>query len=54
MSNYYKNQLQKVNTPDLHGYKVKIRGGYSETFWLDLNKESAQAIIEWLTKNYLV
>lgn len=56
MSNYYQKQLEKVN-PHATEYPEKIKifanGNGQDTHFLDLNEESAKALIEWLNKNYI-
>ena len=50
---YYEDQLNQVNTKTPYATNLKITSGDGETKWLSLNPESAKAIVEWLTKNYL-
>lgn len=53
---YYKDQLNKV-TPNKTEFaptiKVFANGNGEDTKHLNLNKESAEVLIEWLTKNFI-
>ena len=57
MENYYKYQLSKVKTDGEYPATVKISSINSDdngkTNWMDLNKESAQVLVDWLTEKYL-
>lgn len=56
MSNYYTEQLENVKAQETkYNPKIKIfaNGNGRDTNFLDLNKESAKALIEWLEKNYI-
>ena len=51
--NYYKRQLDKLSLKPGETLAIKIRDEKDETKWLDLNNESAQAIIDFLSNNFL-
>jgi hypothetical protein len=54
--NYYTEQLEnlKINESNFNP-KIKIfaNGNGKDTNFLDINEESATALIEWLQKNYI-
>ena len=54
--NYYTEQLEnlKINESNFNP-KIKIfaNGNGKDTNFLDINEESATALIEWLKKNYI-
>lgn len=52
-ASYYKTQLNKINLDSEYAPKIKISGDGSETNHIDINKESAQALVDWLTENFL-
>jgi hypothetical protein len=56
MSNYYMDELQKVQ-PNTTQYPEKLKvfanGNGQDTRFIDLNEESAKALINWLEKNYI-
>lgn len=53
-ASYYKTQLNRINLDSVYAPKIKIRGGVDgETNYIDINKESAQALVDWLTVNFL-
>ena len=53
---YYRTQLDRIE-PNKTEYaptiKVFANGNGTDTNNLSLNKESAEVLIEWLTKNYI-
>jgi len=53
--NYYENQLSNVNTKSEFAPKIKVNSGEGngETKWMDVNKESAEALVKWLTANFI-
>jgi hypothetical protein len=55
-SQYYRDQLKGIN-PGLTEYaptvKVFANGNGTDTNHLDLNRESAEALIEWLKANFI-
>ena len=56
MKKYYKNELSKVKfniTRFSVTIKVFANGNGNDTRYLDLNKESAEVLIEWLQDNFL-
>lgn len=55
ISTYYKNQLSKINTKTEYPAQIKVHGVNSDqqTKWIGLNPESAKALVDWLTDNYL-
>jgi hypothetical protein len=48
---YYKNQLNQLNPAIVPSIKIKTDD--TETKWMNINVESAQDIIDWLTTNYI-
>jgi hypothetical protein len=52
MSNYYKDQLNRVDTKGDYDPSFQIKSEKGDTKWMGLNKESAQALREWLDENY--
>jgi len=54
--NYYERELSVINTHSHYSPKIKLRNvdndEPAETKWIDLNKESAQAIVDFLKKNF--
>lgn len=49
---YYQDQLDHVNTNEQ--VRIQLRGEKdTKTNWLNLNEESAQDLVDWLTINYL-
>lgn len=52
---YYRDQLARIEFPREYSATVKIHAGGigRDTNFMDLNKESAEVLIEWLTKNYI-
>lgn len=49
---YYKDELNKVDTKGDYSPSLQIRSEKGNTKWLGLNKESVQALREWLDENY--
>jgi hypothetical protein len=54
LSKYYNYQLNKINYHSTYCPIIKIQGGEENqnTKWMDLNKESAMAIINKLKKEF--
>ena len=54
INNYYAEQLARVNTNSEYAPKIKVfsEEGGKDTNFMNLNKESAQALIEWLKTNF--
>ena len=50
---YYKKQLDKLSLKPGESLALQIRDEKNATKWLDLNNESAQAIINFLSNNFL-
>lgn len=52
--NYYKNELNKIDFEGDYAptFKIKSGGTDSETKWMDLNRESAQILSDWLKANF--
>ena len=54
--NYYKEQLEKIHVKE-EGFSPKVKvyanGSGEDTNFLDLNKESAAILIEWLQENFI-
>lgn len=49
---YYKEELQKIDTQCIYGVRLKIVDGHNnDTKWLDLNPKSIEKITEWF-KNF--
>lgn len=54
MKDYYLNELNKIDTTNQYPANIKIHGGSGEaTKHLDLNAESAETLVKWLTAHYL-
>ncbi len=56
MKEYYKSQLTNVEpgkTPYNPTIKIFANGNGTDTKHMDLNKESAEVLIEWLQKNFV-
>lgn len=51
--NYYKTELEKINTESEYPAQMKIKSESGETKWLSLNQESASEIVQFLTDKYL-
>ena len=51
--NYYKEELKKVDVSTEYSPTIKIKSVNGETKWLELNKESVNELISWLSENYL-
>lgn len=52
---YYSDQLDKVNTESEYKPKIVIQsppGGLS-TNYMDVNKDSAEVLVKWLTENFI-
>jgi hypothetical protein len=52
ITNYYKNQLDKVKPSEKQPMKVRLDSREGFTNWLDLNDESAKELIIWLQNNF--
>jgi hypothetical protein len=55
-STYYQDELNKVQphkTEYSCSVKISANGNGQDTKNLNLNKDSAKALVEWLQKNYL-
>lgn len=53
-NSYYKNQLERIDTTSDYAPIVVISDAKGDkTKHLNINKESAQVLIEWLTDNYI-
>lgn len=52
---YYHDQLSRITFPYEYAPTIKIHanGNGRDTNHMDLNKESAEVLIEWLTVNFL-
>ncbi len=52
---YYKRQLKKINTKTEYPTKIKFFNETNEnsTNFMDLNKDTAIVIVEWLQKYYI-
>jgi hypothetical protein len=53
-NDYYKSQLNNVDYHTEYPPTFKIRGKNGETKWLDLNKESAEALISKLKMEFKI
>ena len=56
MTGYYTQQLANVKPGTVEyapAFKIESRGNGSDTKWIDLNAQSAEALVAWLTKNFL-
>lgn len=51
-TNYYQDELSKVETKSIYPANLKIRSISGETKWLNLNDESANELIKWLKDNF--
>ncbi|MDD5356438.1 MAG: hypothetical protein PHY56_07885 [Candidatus Omnitrophica bacterium] len=51
-SEYYKNELNKINFHCLYCPTIQIKDEENATKWMDVNKESARAIIKKLKKEF--
>jgi uncharacterized protein (UPF0333 family) len=51
--NYYRTELEKINTKSEYPAQLKIKSESGETKWLSLNQESASEIVQFLTDKYL-
>lgn len=53
--NYYKSELERINTESVYPPSVKIFNGEggNDTKHMNINEESAKVLIEWLTNNFL-
>lgn len=51
--NYYTRQLEKLSLKPGEVLAMQIRDEKNATKWMDLNNESAQAIINFLSNNFL-
>jgi hypothetical protein len=54
--NYYQKELQQVDIKSLKDFTPSIKifaMNGNDTKHISLNKESAAALVEWLTKNYI-
>jgi hypothetical protein len=57
--NYYKAQLQSIPVGDdalkyISGPQFKISHEAGETKWMQLNKESAKVLVDWLKENKFI
>ena len=50
---YYRRQLKRVNTNSYYPLKIKVSGNGEQTNYMDINKATADVVIEWLNKNYI-
>lgn len=57
MKNYYKDQLNRIKIDTVYAPSIKIHGNNgeagNETKYMNLNKECAQVLIDWLTDNFI-
>jgi len=51
---YYKRELNRVETAGDYTAKIKITDGRHSTRHLDINKDSAQALVDWLKERNLI
>jgi len=53
--NYYSDELKKINVESQFAPNVKIISGEGNgsTKWMNINKESAEALVKWLTENFI-
>jgi hypothetical protein len=54
--NYYQKELQQIDLKSLKDFTPSIKifaMNGNDTKHISLNKESAAALVEWLTKNYI-
>jgi plasmid stabilization system protein ParE len=53
MTNYYKKQLEKIDTKNEYAPTILIQDANgNKTKYLNLNQESARVLIEWLQENF--
>lgn len=53
MHNYYIKQLEKLSLKSGQVLAIQIRDEKNQTNWIDINNESAQDIINFLSNNFL-
>lgn len=56
MINYYAHQLDRIKPGTVEfspAIKIEARGNGSDTKWINLNEQSAEALVTWLTQNFL-
>ena len=51
--NYYEKQLDALNIQPGENLAIQITNGEKQTKWLTLGNESAQAIINFLSNNFI-
>ena len=52
--NYYEKELSRIVTTTEYAPKIKVTNPQGEdTKYMDLNPESAKALIEWLQTNFI-
>lgn len=52
-TNYYKNQLNQIKIDPIYPPNIRIHASGLGTNWMDINKESAKELIEWLNTNFI-
>ena len=50
--NYYKNQLNRIDTKSEYAPSIKISSNGISTKYMDLNDESANELVLWLKENF--
>lgn len=51
--NYYEKQLASLSLAPGQALAIQIRDEKTQTKWLDINNESAQAVINFLSNNFI-
>jgi hypothetical protein len=51
-SNYYNNQLEKIDFHTEYRPTIKIKGMNAETKWMDINPQFAEVLVRKLIKEF--
>lgn len=52
-SNYYKDQLNRIDVNDFWPPKIQLNCTNNKTNWINFNKDSATELVKWLTDNFI-
>lgn len=54
MASYYKSEFDLIKHSEKNPAKIQVIDSNNRTKWLNLNKESAADLVDWLIKNELI
>ena len=52
VKNYYSGQLERVDPKGEYPATFQVKSEKGDTKWMNLNRESAQTLVDWLYENF--